>query len=287
MSQRGNQSLNPSQGSSFRLKVAYLSGTLVALGLALAGIIYWQQDSELALSYFEGTFEQALEESLEQDRLCFVQFSTDYCYPCHGWIATLRAEPDLAQLISNQYIPYRVDPMDVYSGGRQLALRYRIETFPTLLITDSEGREITRIAGEIEEKYLREVLQQHAVLRIPPPRPSAPDAGEVIAIMNQQMKVDTAFGAEGRSFGLLLAEYPEFIQARREALTQSRVWNRGIWLQNTRNGAYQLVLGHYDSRREARITARFLEVWENQVTKVIRLEDQPLVVRMPRLHPTR
>ncbi len=279
-------SLTPSQGVSLKRKIAYVSGALMALSLATAGLVYLDQQSESVVAYYEGSFEGALEQAAAEDQLCFVQFSTDFCYPCQSWVEELRGNRDLTQLIANQYLPYRIDPLDVYTGGRKLAIRYHVEILPTLIITDSEGREITRLTGEVDIEDIRAILQEQSALRVPPARPGSRSGEDLVAIMAPEAEHDTTETA-GREFGLQVGEYSNFLMARRNAVLKSRVWNKSIWVQNDRQGNYQLVIGRFDSRKEARITARFLKLWESQESKVIRLKSKPLMVQTPRLGPTR
>ena len=48
---------------------------------------------------------------------------------------------------------------DTDQEGRNLAYRYNVEGFPTLIIFDSEGREVDRILGFISASELIEVLE--------------------------------------------------------------------------------------------------------------------------------
>ncbi|MEM9986720.1 MAG: thioredoxin family protein [Bacteroidota bacterium] len=265
--------------TTLRQKVAYLGGAYFAIALVTWGLWYWDKESKPELPYFDGPFSQALKQAQAQDQLCLVQFATNYCFPCKTWVAEVKQSPEMSSLIAENYLPYRVDPLQIYTGGRDLAQKYQVSILPTLLITDSEGLEIARFAGDIDTKELLDFLQQNSALRMAPVRnPEPVSSTEFLATLNFDELPQDELADQGRHFGLKLGNYPDFLRARRQATQRARAWNQAIWIQNAKGGRYDLIIGRFDSRKEARITQRFLRLWEEEATKVVPLRDQALVL---------
>jgi thiol-disulfide isomerase/thioredoxin len=74
----------------------------------------------------------------------FVDFTTEWC----GWCRVLEEEvfpaPEAASALAG-FVAVRYDAEK--GEGIELARRYRVEGFPTLVFVDAEGREIDRIVG--------------------------------------------------------------------------------------------------------------------------------------------
>lgn len=254
-----------------RQRYGYVIGSILALSLCTAGLVYWQQLKPDGLTYHLGTFETALQAARQADRLCFVKFESAYCYPCQQLDQRLKHTPGFAHAVESAYLLYRIDPFDHYSGGHDLARRYHIDELPTLLITDPDGHEITRLEGLADAEDLRDLLAKHAALRLPPVRGEVASARYALPAEADTLAPDT------RHFGLATSQYDTFLEARRAALHRERQWNQAVWIQPRRWGkGFHLVLGAFDHRREARLTQRFLRVWEKADTKVVPLRASPL-----------
>jgi hypothetical protein len=272
---RTDQRLAP----QLRQRYGYVIGSILALSLCTTGLLYWQQLKPDGLSYYAGTFEEVLDQAALGDRLCFVKFESDFCYPCQQLDTRLKYTPGFAESLAGNYLLYRVDPFNSYLGGRDLARRYQIRELPTLLITDSEGRELTRLEGLADSPRLQALLEQHAALRVAPARQAVMPARLAVPIAS-----DSSF-EEQRHFGLVIGQYDSFVTARRAALQRRRQWNQAVWIQAKRFGSqFQLVLGTFDERREARMTKRFLKVWEKEESSVVALRPIPLEIAPPPAH---
>ncbi len=274
---RPSTSITPK--TTLRQKIAYLGGAYFAIALVTLSLWYWEKESKPELSYFDGPFSHALRQAQEQDRLCLVQFATNYCFPCKTWVSEVKQSSKMSSLIADHYLPYRVDPLQIYTGGRDLAQKYQVSILPTILITDNEGLEIARFTGDIDTEELLDFLQENSALRVAPARnPERLNADDFLATLNFDELPQEELADKTRHFGLKLGTYPDFLRARRQATQRARAWNQAIWIQNAKGGRYDLVIGHFDSRKEARITQRFLRLWEEEATKVVPLRDQALVL---------
>lgn len=274
MPQRPRPQSHTTQRQSMRQQYGYLIGSVLALSMCTVGLVYWQQLKPDGLTYFKGSFEQALDQAHLGDRLCFVKFESEFCYPCQQLDLRLKRTPSFAAAVGGEYLIYQVDPFNSYTGGRELSRQYHIQQLPTVLITDADGLEITRLEGLADVEALEDFLQEQAVLRVAPAQPE-------VTRTNYSLGADLDSSAQlpKQHFGLTIGEYPDFITARRAALKRKRSWNQAIWIQpKAETETCEVVLGCFDERREARLTKKFLALWEDEETEVVPLRPLPLTI---------
>jgi len=93
--------------------------------------------------WFKGDEVEAKAAARERDTLVMIEFYTDWCSWCR------RLENDtftdlgvIAQL--EELVPMRVD---AEGGGEDLAQRYGVDSYPTVVFVDGQGHEVDRILG--------------------------------------------------------------------------------------------------------------------------------------------
>lgn len=274
MPQRLRNQPSTTQRQSMRQQYGYLVGSVLVLSMCTVGLVYWQQLKPDGLTYFEGSFEQALDQAHLGDRLCFVKFESEFCYLCQQLDLRLKRTPSFAASVGREYLVYQIDPFNSYTGGRELSRRYDIQQLPTVLITDADGLEITRLEGLADVQALEGFLQEQAALRVAPAQPNLTRTH-----FQPDVAIDSSAKLHSQHFGLTIGEYPNFITARRAALNRKQSWNQAIWIQPKVNeNAFEVVLGRFDERREARLTKKFLALWENEEAEVVALRPLPLTI---------
>ncbi len=90
-------------------------------------------------------FDSALKEARRTHKPVFVDFYTDWCGACKYLDATTYRDPKFA-LASRNWVMVRVN---AEKGARniQIAQKYRLEGYPTLLMLDPNGKKLNQIAG--------------------------------------------------------------------------------------------------------------------------------------------
>ena len=73
---------------------------------------------------------------------------TDWCGYCRQMDNTTFKDPDLIQQLSGQFTWLRLNP-EKEEAGRSLQQRFGVSGFPTVLILNSNGRELDRIQGYV------------------------------------------------------------------------------------------------------------------------------------------
>jgi thiol:disulfide interchange protein len=107
--------------------------------------------------------ERAAGAARQQGKPILYDFTADWCVPCRtldreGW-----ANEDVALLVNREFIPVRVDASardaDLDPAVAALKKRYGVEAFPTLVVTDAEGKELRRESGFRGRELLTRFLQ--------------------------------------------------------------------------------------------------------------------------------
>ena len=115
---------------------------------AAAGIAwtYAANDAEV-----DAAFAQARAES----KPVFVYWGAKWCPPCNQVKATLFNRQDFIER-SRAFVPVYVDGDS--PGAQKLGSRFKVSGYPTMVLFDPQGAELTRLPGEVEGERYTQVL---------------------------------------------------------------------------------------------------------------------------------
>lgn len=104
--------------------------------------------------WFDGTFQEALTHAAQQDTVVMVEFYTDWCNWCRRLQSDTLTDPEvraeLGHLVALK--------LNAESDGVELAKRFGIDSYPTMVFFDANGSELERILGYLPpDKFLRRV----------------------------------------------------------------------------------------------------------------------------------
>jgi thiol:disulfide interchange protein len=113
--------------------------------LLLSGYAYAQQSKNMGVLFTKGNFDAALSLAKQQDKLVFIDAYAVWCAPCQQLKQTTFKNQKLAAYFNTHFINLAVD---VEKGdGEKFAELYHIDSYPTLLFIDKDGKTITKIEG--------------------------------------------------------------------------------------------------------------------------------------------
>lgn len=113
---------------------------LFILGMALSVYI----DAQSGIN-FEKTWESALEQASMQNKMIFVDAYAVWCGPCKVMDRDVFSDIKVGAYFNENYVNVKVD---MEKGiGKELARKFKVMAYPTLLFLDSRGNEIHRAVG--------------------------------------------------------------------------------------------------------------------------------------------
>ncbi len=104
-------------------------------------------------------FAPGLERAKAEAKPVLVDFYADWCGPCRVMERRTFRHPEVVERLGD-VVPVRVDAEDTRSKrgvrGTEVADRYGVRGYPTLVLMDGEGRELDRVSGFLNaEQFLR------------------------------------------------------------------------------------------------------------------------------------
>jgi len=121
-------------------------------GLTISSL--WAQNK---VSYFEGSFDEALAEAGKQDKPLFIKTYTDWCYYCKKLEKESLADKGVASHLNNHFVVYQMNMEE--PEGKLLGRKFKVRGYPTILILDSKGSELGRLVGYREATSLQTELK--------------------------------------------------------------------------------------------------------------------------------
>jgi len=256
---KNKPNLNPRPDFRFGLKQSLWG--LAGLGLLLAlAYTFFPRQSRRGILH-EEDLSRKLEEGVIS-RPSFVLFTTTHCYPCQRLEERMKASIEFTDFIEKHFDIYRIDGRDSYTAGIELAQRYKIRTFPSLLITDNKGKELTRLPVPGSPELWMESLIQEKGLGIKA-------GGKIKDVIDKE-------ASKKKEYGLLYRSSESWEESRGLLRYLKKNWNQEIWVHPLQHEGYDIIIGRFEDKKMARITRKFLRLWEGEQAHMVKLEDKAL-----------
>jgi len=98
------------------------------------------------IKFSKMTLEEAKKEAAKQNKLIFIDAYTDWCGPCKIMAKTSFKDEKVAKLFNDNFINLQIE-MEKDADGKEVAMKYSVKAYPTLLIIDSKGNLIKQTLG--------------------------------------------------------------------------------------------------------------------------------------------
>lgn len=96
-------------------------------------------------SFYEGPFEDVLNESKRTKKPIFLDFTSKTCKHCLKMTREIFANQSIAENLNNNFIGYKVDIEG--DEGKAIVQKYNINEFPTFIVLDAKANTIGKIQG--------------------------------------------------------------------------------------------------------------------------------------------
>lgn len=118
---------------------------LTALALAALTAPLSTAEDHAGPDWFEGTWKEVLASAASEQKLVFVDFWADWCGPCKAMMRDTFPDDGVTARLEESFLSYSVD-VESDSGG-PLAMKYGVESLPTLLFLDAKGQPVDALVG--------------------------------------------------------------------------------------------------------------------------------------------
>jgi thioredoxin-like negative regulator of GroEL len=105
-------------------------------------------------------YRKARQEAAEKDRPLLVDVGTEQCYWCKQLDQRTFQDPAIIMLLNERFIPLRVNAQVT----PELAQALRVQSYPTIVFANSEGKILGYQEGFIEAPRMKEMLQRAITL---------------------------------------------------------------------------------------------------------------------------
>ncbi len=120
--------------------------------------LYPKAELQRRLAYFSQTsWEQLQTQARNQNKPYFVAFETPWCRVCKKMDHEVYARDRVSNYARSHFLAYKLDG----EVRPDVAQRYGINSYPTLIVFDSTGKELKRIQGATTERQFVELMKQH------------------------------------------------------------------------------------------------------------------------------
>lgn len=117
--------------------------------IALIGAAACQRDTPS--TWFKGDLEAAQTLAAERDTVIMIEFYTDWC----NWCRRLEADTFSVPAVRDQLEKVVSLKLNAEKDGAELARRFGVDSYPTMIFLDPEGHEMDRILGYLPpDKFL-------------------------------------------------------------------------------------------------------------------------------------
>jgi thioredoxin-like negative regulator of GroEL len=114
-----------------------------------AGGIAWRRAAS------DAEVEAAFAQARAEKKPVFVYWGAEWCPPCNQLKATLFNRVDFIER-SRAFVPVYIDGDS--PGAQKLGTRFKVRGYPTLLLFNTDGTELTRLPGEVDAAQYTQLL---------------------------------------------------------------------------------------------------------------------------------
>ena len=115
-------------------------------------------EKETGIQFHEGSWEEALKKAEEEGKPVFLDISASWCGPCKMLKARTFPNDEVGEFYNANFVNVMVDGEK--GEGIELARKYNIRGYPTLIFLDSSGEVIAQTAGYRNPEQFIEIGKQ-------------------------------------------------------------------------------------------------------------------------------
>ena len=91
------------------------------------------------------TYESVVSQAKSQGKLVFLDFTASWCIPCKKMEKETFSDATVGEFVNSNFIPFKVN--GDFFWGMDIAEKYNVKVYPTLMVIDGNGKVIKTITG--------------------------------------------------------------------------------------------------------------------------------------------
>jgi len=127
----------------------------------IMGTLFFCYNISLAdVEFAEGSYAEVLDKAKQENKIVMIDFVTDWCKWCVETDRKVYTNSDVYAFANENQINWKIDAEK--GEGPELAKKYGVKGFPTIIFTQPNGTEIDRIYGYLPaEQFLLKMKEYH------------------------------------------------------------------------------------------------------------------------------
>ena len=110
------------------------------------------------IKFEKGTFNEVLSKAKTEKKILMIDFFTDWCKWCVELDKKVYTDNDVAEFANKKQVNWKIDAEK--GEGIELAKKYAVSGYPTIVFVDGNGDEVDRIVGYIPAKdFLKKITE--------------------------------------------------------------------------------------------------------------------------------
>lgn len=129
----------------------------VALILVIALFMGFKAANAEEIAFEKGSFNEVLAKAKTQNKIVMIDFITDWCIWCKQLDMRVYTNKEVVDYANAHQVNWKTD---AEKEGVDLAKKYNVTGFPTLVFVDADGNEIDKIVGFYPAKDFLEMIKK-------------------------------------------------------------------------------------------------------------------------------
>ena len=122
------------------------------------------QDGQSGIQFVQLPLEEALKQAKAENKLVFLDCYTSWCGPCRMMASKVFTQKAVGDLFNERFVNLK---MDMEKGaGVDVAKRYNVSAYPTMLLLDGDGQVVYKIIGARRAADLMREVRAHRKLTV-------------------------------------------------------------------------------------------------------------------------
>lgn len=136
------------------IAVVLVAAGICALLLTKSDATPVKKDTAGGISFIEQDWDKALKDAKAQNKLVFLDIYATWCGPCKMLKKNTFTDAKVAEFFNKNFVNVSVDGEK--GVGPQLAQKFAIQAYPTLIVTKADGQPVLYTMGYMDANTLLE-----------------------------------------------------------------------------------------------------------------------------------